>query len=159
MNDLVKTGASMNRGRSKQDYCTPRDFLAAVDKRFGWPDFDLAADINNAITPGAFFDEPRDSLKQSWADISGLLFCNPPFGNVTPWAKKCAEESQRGARILLLTPASSGADWFQSYCVRYGYVLDLAPRLSFDGKNPFPKDVVLTSFQFGLVGRGFWRWK
>ncbi len=42
-----RTGASMNRGNSKQDYETPDDFIAAVVKRFGRLSVDLAATADN----------------------------------------------------------------------------------------------------------------
>lgn len=89
----IKTGAAMNRGNSFQAYRTPRDFVEAVEGRFGDIDFDLAASPENTLVEGGF------------------------------------------------------------------YVLDLAPRLSFDGKNSFPKDLCLTVFMCGLTGRGFWRWR
>ena len=31
----TKTGASLNRGKSKQDYGTPMEFIRAVEDRFG----------------------------------------------------------------------------------------------------------------------------
>ncbi len=42
-----KTGPSMNRGTSKQNYKTPDDFMDAVKKRFGKIIFDLAANGDN----------------------------------------------------------------------------------------------------------------
>jgi hypothetical protein len=66
---------------------------------------------------------------------------------------------QRGARILFLTPASVGANWFQQYVVPFAHVIELSPRMSFDGKNPFPKDLVLSVYMHGLTGRSHWRWK
>lgn len=146
-------------GKSFQAYRTPRDFIDAVEERFGPIDFDLAADATNTVVPEAYFDKQRDALVQQWHLIGGLLWINPEFGNIKAFAKKCAEEAAQGARILLLTPASTGADWYQRHLVPNGYVIDLAPRLCFDGKDPFPKDLSLTVFMHGLVGRGFWRWK
>lgn len=39
----MKSGASLNRYKSEQDVRTPRDFLDAIENRFGKIDFDLAA--------------------------------------------------------------------------------------------------------------------
>jgi phage N-6-adenine-methyltransferase len=145
---------------SKQDYATPRPFIAACEQRFGVIEFDLAADESNTVVPGAYFDQRRDSLVQDWAALgAGLLWLNPPFGDIASFAKKCAEESQRGAHILFLTPASVGSDWFQQYVVPHAHVLELSPRISFDGKAPFPKDLILSVYMAGLTGRSFWRWK
>jgi phage N-6-adenine-methyltransferase len=154
----AKSGASFNRGKSRQDFATPSDFREAVVKRFGRPDWDLAADDKNWFCP-EYFDEEQDSLKLNWHTLNRrLLWLNPPFGDITPWAKKCAEESTRGALILFLTPASVGANWFSEHVHNKARVYFLSPRLSFDGKNPFPKDCMLSVY--GLpAGYECWRWK
>jgi hypothetical protein len=96
-----------------------------------------------------------DSLKQDWAGLNmdhgppvrPLLFLNPPFSDIEPWARKCARESNRGAEILFLVPASVGADWFVEYVYPNAHVLLLHGRLCFDGKDPYPKDCLLAHFQ------------
>jgi phage N-6-adenine-methyltransferase len=145
-------------GKSKQDYATPRPFLDAVEARFGRINFDLAASAHNKAVD-AYFDERKDSLQQTWCRLPGLLWLNPPFGNIDPWAEKCAAEMRKGARIAFLTPASVGANWFQAHVVPSAHVLELSPRLSFDGEHPFPKDLVLAIFYAGLTGRSPWRWR
>jgi phage N-6-adenine-methyltransferase len=145
-------------GRSKQDYATPLDFIDAIERRFGPIAFDLAASDENKVCP-CFFNEARNSLLQDWTTLDGTLWLNPPFERLEPWAQKCTTVSNRSGWLLLLVPASTGANWFQGSLVPNAYVLDLAPRLSFDGVAPYPKDLVLAAFGFGVVGRGFWRWK
>lgn len=145
-------------GKSKQDYGTPRPFLDALELRFGRIQFDLAASAHNKVVD-AYFDERKDSLKQTWHRIPGLLWLNPPFGDIDPWAEKCAAEAKQGARIAFLTPASVGANWFQEHVVPSAHVLELSPRLSFDGLHPFPKDLVCSIFYAGLTGRSAWRWR
>lgn len=145
-------------GRSYQCYGTPPAFLDAIVRKFGVIRTDLAASAENAVAPD-YFDEQRDSLQQDWASLRGVAFCNPPFADIEPWAKKLIETRNRRGLTLLLVPASTGADWFQRHLVPNTYVLDLAPRLSFDGKAPYPKDLVLACAGFGMVGRACWRWK
>ena len=146
-------------GRSKQDYATEKAFIDAVEHRFGLLAWDLAADAENAVTPGRFFDVERDALKQDWHPIAGWLWLNPPYSDIGPWAAKCAEEMKHGATILLLTPASVGAGWFHDHIVRNAHVIELRDRICFDGKNPFPKDLILSVFAHRLTGRSSWRWK
>lgn len=155
---MTKTMPAQKPGNSKQDYATPRPFLDAVEARFGRINFDLAASAGNKVVD-AYFDERKDSLKQTWRRLPGLLWLNPPFGNIDPWAEKCAEEMREGARIAFLTPASVGANWFQDRIVPNAHVIELSPRLSFDGEHPFPKDLVLSIFYAGLTGRSGWRWR
>ncbi len=149
----------MARGKSKQDYATPPDFMQAIHRRFGEPAFDLAASTANSKCDVAFFSEADDSLTQEWHRISGWLWLNPPFDNIAPWAEKCRKESAMGARILFLTPASIGANWFADYVYGGAVVLALQGRLCFDGIAPYPKDCMLSVFSNGLSGFGVWKWK
>lgn len=155
---MKATGASFHRGNSKQDYCTPKDFLYAVETRFGRIKFDLAADQKNHVAP-FFFSETDNALEYSWHELGGLLFLNPPFGNIEPWAQKCHEESLNGAHILFLTPASVGSEWFANYVDDKAHVLFLRPRLSFDGINSYPKDCILSFYCRSCSGYETWKWK
>ena len=157
----LKTGASLARGQSRQDYGTPAAFIQAVEKRFGPITFDLAASEENRKSP-FFFGEIRNSLDQPWHRIHGNLWLNPPFSNITPWAKKCAEESAKGARILFLVPSSTGANWFRDYVWGRADIYFLNGRLTFEGcTDPYPKDCLLAHYT-GLDRTPdfrIWEWK
>ncbi len=157
-----RTAPAQKPGKSKQDYATPRPFLDAVERRFGPIRFDLAAhDRNRVVTayygPGSPHGE--DSLAQDWAQHGGVLWINPPFDDIAPWAKKCREEGVRGARPVLLVPAAVGSNWFAREIHQHALVLALRPRLSFDGENPYPKDLMIAAWG-PWVAPGFatWRW-
>lgn len=159
-----RTGASLNRGGSKQDYETPDEFVAAVAKRFGRIEFDLAASPHNT-KHRRYFSKEQDSLAQKWHQIGGLLWLNCEFANIDPWAEKCAAESLLGARIALLTPASVGTVWFAQHVHGRALVLGLSPRITFVGEpTPYPKDLMLSVFgPPGVVpwspGFDVWRWR
>jgi len=165
------TGASFSRGSSKQDYATPSDLRAAIVEKFGFPCFDLAADETNFFGPSnRFYTEEVDALAQDWSSISarivdkGTLFLNPPFGNIEPWAKKCHEEALKGARILFLVPASVGSVWYSKHVHGTAtHVFFLSPRVCFDGKGPFPKDIILACYGLdssnSTTAYHCWRWK
>jgi phage N-6-adenine-methyltransferase len=158
-----KTGPSMARGTSKQDYETPVDFMDAVKSRFGTIGFDLAASDLNAKAP-RYFTEAVNSLIMPWHKAGCLekgewLFLNPPFSNIEPWAEKCAAEMKLGARILFLVPAAIGSNWYWKHVAPNAHVLALRQRISFDGKNSFPKDLLLCVFLAGLKGFQPWDWK
>lgn len=149
-------------GQSKQDYGTPGDFLRAVESAFGELGWDLACSPLNCRGQYGGFTAEDNALLQPWSDLLevGLLWLNPPFGRIKPWAKKCAEESERGAQILMLVPASVGSNWFRDYVHPYAKVLTLSPRLVFEGcKDPFPKDLILCCYGFGATGLEPWAWK
>lgn len=157
---MASTGAALNRGGSRQDYGTPREFIEAVENRFGRLAWDLAATKRNAKAP-RYINSRQDSLSVNWSRLKGNQWLNPPFGNIEPWAAKCAFESRRGASILFLVPASVGSLWFRDHVLETAFCEGLSPRLVFEGETTgYPKDLMLC--RFGPMvgpGFGFWRWK
>ena len=146
-------------GSSKQNYKTPREFINAVERRFGKLTFDLAADSRNTVVKGRYFSTKHDSLKQNWSHraLGSNLWLNPPYGDIAPWAERCAL-FRSTKQIFFLVPASVGSNWFAEHVHEKALVLLLSPRLSFDGQNPYPKDVLLACY--GLApGYETWRWK
>lgn len=154
-----RSGAALNRHRSFQSYETPLELIAAIEKRFGKLSVDLAATKENAKAP-VWIPKERDSLTVNWHEFKGLCFLNPEFNNIAPWARKCRDESNMGAHILFLVPASVGSNWFAEFVNRHALVMFLRPRLSFDGKNSYPKDIMLCEFGPD-TNPGFecWKWK
>lgn len=161
-----RTGASLARHRSAQDIGTPPEFIEAISRRFGPIVFDLAANADNAVCaeyygPGS--KRAEDSLIAPWMlrgkARTGLLYLNPPFGFIEPWAIKCAQHHDRCGFIVLLVPSATGANWFQRHVVPNAYVLELTDRLTFVGSTqPYPKDLVAAVFGHSLVGRASWHW-
>lgn len=143
----ARTKPRQKPGRSKQDFATPDDFIAAVKRRLGIDEFvvDLAASASNAKAV-RFLDEAHDSLQFDWSIYAGRGWCwlNPPFGHIEPWARKCM--LHRDSRIAFLVPASTGASWFTDWVAGWARVLFLSPRLSFDGVGPYPKDCILALY-------------
>lgn len=163
---VVRTMPLQKPGKSKQDYGTPADFFMALSKRFGIPDVDLAATDDNTLCRHWITPE-QNSLADAcdWDAFvdagSKLAFLNPPFGEILPWAKKCAETSER-LPILFLIPASVGSNWWARYVHQCAsLILFTRPRLSFDGKNPYPKDCALIGFRVSHAGPRYdcWNWK
>jgi phage N-6-adenine-methyltransferase len=145
-------------GQSKQDYSTPRSFLDAVERRFGPVEIDLAAHAHNAVVT-AYFNPEIDSLRQDWSELRGVCWLNPPFGRIGPWAEKCANtpvDSDR--KILFLVPASVGANWYRDHVHDRALVVFLNGRLSFDGRNAFPKDCLLAIYG-APPGFEVWDWR
>lgn len=148
----------MRRGQSKQDYATPPDFMDAVRLRYGPISFDLAAHAGNTKHE-RYYTEENNSLVQPWHKLDGLLWLNPPFADIAPWAAKCAQESRLGARILFLVPASVGSNWFRDHVYGHAAVSFLNGRISFDGIAPYPKDCLLAYYCGGTAMVGVWTWR
>jgi hypothetical protein len=168
---MTRSGPTVRRGKSKQDYGTPRDFIRAVERRFGRITFDLAASASNTVVPlsaehgyrisnKCWFDKDDDSLVQNWAGLYDNAWLNPEFDNIALWAEKMAREMRwRRALTFFLTPASIGTDWFAKHVAGKAMVLGLSPRLTFEGcDDPYPKDLMLSVYGFGFHGFDTWRW-
>jgi len=168
---MGKTGATLNRGGSKQTYRTPEVFLDACEARFGKIGFDLAAHSRNCVVPD-FFSRKDDSLRQDWSTIpariaakydcpaSVLAWLNPPFSRAEPWAKMCARNARPDLRILLLVRASVDSEWFYDHIYGNALVMPLRQRIKFVGaKDPYPSSLMLCYFDGGQT-TGFepWRW-
>ncbi len=150
----------MARG-TKQDYGSPREFILAIEKRFGPIACDLAARIDNTVAR-EFISPEADSLKQEWAELypTGTLYLNPPFAHIEPWAKKCAAESKkRLGWIVMLVPASAGSLWFHRHVVGHAH-WDGIPRMQFVGADHlYPKDLMICAYGYGVHGSGYWDWR
>lgn len=114
-----------------------------------------------------------DAFAHSWADLSlkfaigdryGLLWLNCEFDDTERWARRCREEAKKGAHILLLSPVAI-TNWFRDSVQGIADTSFLLGRLSFDGKNPYPKDCMLSYFHPGAGGSGdgrrveLWDWR
>lgn len=145
------------RGRSKQDYSTPPEFMRAIAVRFGVPAWDLAASSENTKAP-RWLGTDQDSLSVKWHELNGLLWLNPPFANIGVWAEKCLREAALGARILFLTPASVGSNWYRDFIHERARVVFLNGRITFQGcDDSYPKDLMLTVFG-DRPGFEIWTW-
>lgn len=155
---LRPTGPTINRGKGNNNAATPWAFINPVQEKFGKLDWDLAASVLNTKAE-KFLAEKINSLVQPWHKLGPgrpLLWLNPPFTTITPWAKKCAEECQLGARILLLVPASVGSNWYWDWVVPYADVYSVG-RMVFDDcydkhgeliTTPYPKDLILCHYEW-----------
>lgn len=157
METVTRTGASLARGKSKQDVETPPIFIRAIVAKFGLLSFDLAASPHNAKNPN-YFTKEQNSLIQPWHELRGLLWLNPEFDPIGPWVEKCAKEAALGAKILCLTPASVGSNWFRDFVHKKALVLALNGRITFVGStDPYPKDLMISAYGF-TPGFDVWKW-
>lgn len=149
--------------RSKQDYLTPPEFLNAVEKRFGRISIDLAATKKNRVAY-KFISPKEDSLSVEWNLRNSIGWLNPDFMRLPLWSKKCLDESRKlGPKgvILLLSPASIGANWFSDFVWNYAEVYALNGRITFVGESaPYPKDCILSVYShYPKTFFNTWNWR
>ncbi len=156
-----KTGASFNRGSSNQEYGTPPEVIAAVEKRFGRIVFDLAASQDNAVC-GTFWSKEDNALEQNWGKLlpTGNLWLNPPYAEIGPWAMRAAGCWQRRGFLFLLVPYSADSNWWQKNVEEHAYSVAMSPRIKFvTCDQGYPKPIALCIYGYGIVGTGpQWRW-
>lgn len=171
------SGPTIDRANSSGDIWTPQVFINAVERKFGLLDWDLAATVQNAKAD-LFIEQATNSLSGAWSKLPAsqliagrrnpLLFLNPPYANIAPWARKCMEEWKLGAEILLLVPMGS-QNWYWDYIEPYAQVYCVG-RMVFDNcfdkqgrlvTTNYPKDLILAHFQPGKHGNRpvRWRWQ
>ena len=156
----MSTGAALARHQSKQDYATPRAFLDLVRTLLGIDAFtvDLAATTDNAVCSRFISPEENALRYQVWPIPEGWGWLNPPFNDIAPWAERCARTARNGGKIAFLVPAAVGANWFRDDVQGHALVYALNGRLSFDGKNPYPKDCILCLYG-APPGFAVWNWR
>lgn len=143
---------------SKQDYETPSEFIAAVEKRWGKLEIDLACTLENKKAPIPITPS-QDSLSVNWLAWQGRRWLNPEFADIEPWAHKCAWETPAGSSTFLLVPASVGTLWFAFWVFQKARVFFLRPRLTFVGcRDPYPKDLMLCIYG-PQPGFECWDWR
>lgn len=175
------SGPSINRAESSGDIWTPWEFIRAVESTFCRTlVVDLAASGKESAKARAWFTPEQNSLKHDWAQVyedykvgaTGALWLNPPYSNIAPWAKKCADSYQENEQveIFLLVPASVGANWFWDHVWDYATVYSVG-RMAFDNcfdrktgnlvSTVYPKDLILCHYTNTSPSRTMqrWRWK
>lgn len=142
-----------------QGWRTPPEFLSAVRERFGEIVFDLAATPGHEVAP-AYYSPEQNSLNQDWINLPGpVVFLNPPFANIRPWARKLSECRELRRWTLMLVPASMGSLWWATYVLHQCYAFGI-PRIKFVGaESLYPKDLALICAGYGVSGASYWDWR
>jgi hypothetical protein len=102
---------------------TPKWLFEKLNLHF---DLDVAAPIGGApnVPSSKFLTIEDDGLSVDWL---GLVWCNPPYSNPTPWIKKFREHKNGCALI----PTSNGK-WFHELYNDKNIVMRPIPRMKFD---------------------------
>lgn len=112
----------------RDDWGTPREVIAIVES-LGKIALDAAAAKGNAKANK--FYTTKGELR-SWSS-NGIAWCNPPFSMKLPFAKKYAEQSDKGVKcVLLLGGTESTAASKLAYDSSAG-ILRFAKRIKFKG--------------------------
>ena len=124
-------------------WATPQAFYDQLNQEFGFT-LDPCALPDNAKC-AKFFTPEDDGLAQDWR--GERVFCNPPYGRkIAAWVKKCHDEAQKGALVVMLIPARTDTSYFHDYIYHKAEIRFVRGRLKFGNAEqgaPFPSMVVI----------------
>lgn len=122
----------MNQSKLTDEWATPRDFVESLGVNF---DVDLAATSENKITQ-LYLSKETDALNVNWRYLGKMLWCNPPYSNITPWVEKSIDliKHKDNACVIMLLPASTDTKWFK-LCAENSSIFLLPGRLKFTNPN------------------------
>jgi len=131
---------------ARQSRGTPPEIYAVLDDEFR---FTLdPCPLDATATAGASL-WGKDGLQWSWK--GERVFCNPPYGAISPWLKKAYE----AIVAVYLLPVRSDLDWWHDYAMRADEARFIHRRLRFAGTSggaPFPSVVLVFDLRRGRAG-------
>lgn len=127
-----------------QKWATPKNIFERFDKVFKFK-------LDPCCVPKTakclkFYTPEDDGLKQHWSEI-GNAFVNPPFSReLKSWIKKGYEESKKGIVVAMLIPARPDTKAWHSYCLKYGKILFIRGRITFEDQREKPMEKLNPAF-------------
>ena len=93
---------------------TPRFVFDYYDRRFAFR-CDLAANESNTFCDEYYseLDHSAFDAKKTDSALSGNVWCNPPYSDISPWVDLCSRLSiETGSVFVMLLPADTSVKWF-----------------------------------------------
>lgn len=113
------------RPARKGDACeTPWPLYRALDREFAFT-VDAAARAHNTKAARFF----PDGLAASWE--GERVFCNPPWSDIAPWARKAAERAADVA--VLLVPVRTDRPWWHGWGRHADEIRWIEGRVNYEG--------------------------
>ena len=156
----------------RQEWETPPDFWAAVDRIFQFQKDVCGTEVNKkcvrVMTP------ELNSLREHcmWVgDLAERVWCNPGFSDVLPWHQKAHEESNCHPSCVVVVIGIPGAsqEWYRFAQAHADEIIDLSPRVHFLAPWPLKqssnnRESMLFVYRRKVVPtrpatRTLWRWK
>jgi phage N-6-adenine-methyltransferase len=123
----------------KDESRTPPSLFKRLNDRFMF-DIDIAATAENTLCEQFWRKENSFLAADSHLEPDETGFCNPPYsrGLITPFVKKCYEESLTGATVVMLLPADLSTAYFRNYCMRASEWIVFEGRVIFNNPDGTP---------------------
>ena len=134
-------GAELIDNNTSDDYYTPPFIFEQLGLQF---DLDVAAPVGGVpwIPARNHYSILDDGLSKEWF---GVVWCNPPYSDVTPWAKRMMAH---GSGIALVQTAKSA--WFNEMWGKADGALILMPNLKFVRGNGQSAPIFMPAMLFAF---------
>lgn len=118
---------------SKSDeWSTPQNLFDKLFRLFNFT-LDPCATYENHKLP-KYYTIEDDGLIQNWDNE--VVFCNPPYSQISRWVDKCFESYEKCPLICLLIPSRTDTKYFQKMLKsRYCNIYFLPGRLKFSNSK------------------------
>lgn len=110
---------------NKDCWQTPFELFKPIDDKYNF-EVDVCASQENALCK-YYWTVGDDCLQQDWSDVSGFVWCNPPYSNPLPFVEKC---QQYGYAVMLLNQDTS-TKWAKIVFEKASKVILLSDRVRF----------------------------
>jgi phage N-6-adenine-methyltransferase len=127
-----KDGNTVNKDEAR----TPPSLFKKLDERWHFQ-VDVFATQENTLCEGYFTKDTDALLIENWIsddyndedeltipDGINRFYGNCPYSNPAPFVKKAAEESLKGATVVMLLPADTACKAFHKYIMGIDYIKD-----------------------------------
>lgn len=115
-----RSGGTEGRPAPKDDWRTPPELYARLDREFGFR-WDAACTVHNCLAPRGSYLGPwwGDALSSPWP-TDGPIWLNPPYSNVKPWLSR-AREAGLHVPVVCLLPADTSTRWWWDFVACSAY--------------------------------------
>ena len=103
---------------NRDAYQTPRQVFAPLHAEFDFA-VDVCASPENTLLPH-FITEEENCLTADWCRFSGraestgwYAWMNPPYSNIGPFVKRCAEMAAQGIGTVMLVMMDQSVGWYK----------------------------------------------
>ncbi len=134
-------------GMSTDEWCTPEWLADAVGSFDLDPCSNASSHVRAELRCSLSFDTPyNDGLTFAWDSFS--IWCNPPYSNVLPWARKLAAHPAPWVALVKLDPSTR---WWAALMEACPTVAPFRKRLKFEGAQSmtanFPSVLVYSAWR------------
>ncbi|MCK4830548.1 hypothetical protein KA005_83290, partial [bacterium] len=138
MDAYAKSKTPAGEGDKRQ---TPKSVVRRLQHLIGMQfDIDLCAEPHTAKAAN-YFTEDDDSLSLDWNKFTyTCAWLNPPYSDITPWAKKAHVSAKMGMIIVGCLPDDRSVGWYQDWVEDKAAIIYVPDkRISFEDGNGVPQ--------------------